>query len=348
MNMRARVRERGSERSSLGGRRDFRGRMFSIFVDNLNPIVDHVGLWGIFKPFGRVRDVFLSSKSSSRKSNFAFIRFESIEEVVKVASLTNEMHVYGWPILSKVASVGWDKRNQPQERQGQHEALKRSTAEGYNFRKGEDIDDEFNQKRSFRAVLVGDYGKFTQQPESIKNKALTMILSSEGFEEEWLNKCAVGSLNGILLKFWSKHLFMKLGGMIGESFWTDEDTNLKKRLDRAKILVSLPQEELVSDKVQVAVGKYSFTVSLNEAEVPVDWLWVEGRLGLMKKASPGFRISFLTWKIPRFEEKMEYVRFQISRHQKGKKVSGQKEKGLVRLRSGSLGKDSKGKAGAAG
>jgi hypothetical protein len=36
--------------------------MFSIFVDNLNPVVDSARLWGMFKPFGKVRDVFSFSK----------------------------------------------------------------------------------------------------------------------------------------------------------------------------------------------------------------------------------------------------------------------------------------------
>ena len=51
------------ERSSLkanNGRDDFRENLVSIFVDNLNPVVDQKGLWGIFKSFGLVRDLHLS------------------------------------------------------------------------------------------------------------------------------------------------------------------------------------------------------------------------------------------------------------------------------------------------
>ena len=33
-----------------------------------------------------------------------------MDEVVKVAGLTNGMHVYGWPISSKVAKTEWNHR----------------------------------------------------------------------------------------------------------------------------------------------------------------------------------------------------------------------------------------------
>ena len=58
----------------------------------------------------------MSSKISSRKSSFAFIRFETIEEANKVAMLTNGMHIHGWPISLKVASYGWTNHRSHVER----------------------------------------------------------------------------------------------------------------------------------------------------------------------------------------------------------------------------------------
>ena len=66
-------RERNFSELSHVSKSDFIKRLFFIFVDNLHPKVDLIGLWGIFKPFGKVRDVYFSAKSESRKSNFAFI-----------------------------------------------------------------------------------------------------------------------------------------------------------------------------------------------------------------------------------------------------------------------------------
>ena len=102
------VRERSF--GEIGVRKDFRASLVSIFVDNLNPIVDLKCLWGIFKAFGLVKDVYLSSKSRNRKSCFAFIRFATMIEAERVVGLTNGMHIYGWSIISKVASVEWANR----------------------------------------------------------------------------------------------------------------------------------------------------------------------------------------------------------------------------------------------
>ncbi|KAK0601540.1 hypothetical protein LWI29_025165 [Acer saccharum] len=109
------IRENSRERNShsFGGfkaGKDYRESLFSIFVDNLNPVVDSVGLWGMFKPFGKVRGVFLSAKNESRCSCYAFIQFGSREEASKVAKMVNGMHIYGWPITAKIAYYGWNKR----------------------------------------------------------------------------------------------------------------------------------------------------------------------------------------------------------------------------------------------
>jgi hypothetical protein len=87
--------------------------LVSVFIDNLNPVVDHVGVWGIFKPLGRIRDVFLSSKVRTRRSCYAFLRFGTLDEANKVAAMVNGMHVYRWTISAKVADFGWNNRRSP-------------------------------------------------------------------------------------------------------------------------------------------------------------------------------------------------------------------------------------------
>ncbi|KAK2641014.1 hypothetical protein Ddye_022777 [Dipteronia dyeriana] len=105
-------REKVSPRESggLGGARDFRSNLVSIFEDNLNPKVDQKSLWGIFRPFDFVRDLYLSPKSRSRKSCFAFVRFSTKEEAERFIELMNGMHVFGWPISSNIASLDWSSR----------------------------------------------------------------------------------------------------------------------------------------------------------------------------------------------------------------------------------------------
>ncbi|KAK1553277.1 hypothetical protein Q3G72_032047 [Acer saccharum] len=71
------------------GRRDFRTNLVSVFVGNLNPIVDQKGLWGIFKAFGLVRDIHLSPKLRNRRSCYAFVQFAMVDEAIRVARITN-------------------------------------------------------------------------------------------------------------------------------------------------------------------------------------------------------------------------------------------------------------------
>ncbi|KAK3198661.1 hypothetical protein Dsin_022076 [Dipteronia sinensis] len=94
----------------VGGGSDFREGLVSVFVSNLNPIVDSIGLWSIFKVFGQVRDVYISQKKNTNRSCFAFIRFETRDEAGRVAQKVNGMHVYGRPIVAKVAEYDWGKR----------------------------------------------------------------------------------------------------------------------------------------------------------------------------------------------------------------------------------------------
>ena len=90
--------------------KDFRKNLCSVFLDNINPQVDVECLWEVFKVFGRVKDVYLSSKKRPRRSLFAFICFDTLEEATKVASTVAGMHVYGWPISAKVAEQDWNSR----------------------------------------------------------------------------------------------------------------------------------------------------------------------------------------------------------------------------------------------
>ena len=115
--------------------------------------MDPVGLWNIFKPFGRVRDVYLSSKSRARRSLFAFIRFETMEEATKVARLTNKMYVYGWPIVSKVASYGWNKRINAEGLRHQNEAVSKEKG-----MKGGPVKQSINGNKTFVEVLKGNSG----------------------------------------------------------------------------------------------------------------------------------------------------------------------------------------------
>ncbi|KAK3199603.1 hypothetical protein Dsin_023018 [Dipteronia sinensis] len=72
--------------------------------------MDQPFLWHLFKVFGRVRDIYLSAANPRRKIGISFVRFETLDEARRVAEQTNGMHVFGWPIRTKVAQNGWTDR----------------------------------------------------------------------------------------------------------------------------------------------------------------------------------------------------------------------------------------------
>ncbi|KAK3211864.1 hypothetical protein Dsin_016570 [Dipteronia sinensis] len=172
-----------------GVSKDFRDSLHSIFVDNINPSVDSTCLWCTFKAFGKVRDVYLSSKTSSRKSGFAFIRFETIEEANKVVMSTNGMHIHGMLSSSKVASYGWNNRRSHVER-----------GTGWNYDSGVSrADRSFNQNSSLSFSTFADVVKREKQRNreermEKEKKCMTMRWKRQRDVDNWLSKCAVGVL----------------------------------------------------------------------------------------------------------------------------------------------------------
>ncbi|KAK3222667.1 hypothetical protein Dsin_009692 [Dipteronia sinensis] len=151
------------------------------------------GVYGtVFRVFGRVRDVFLSSRVSGRRSNFAFIRFHTMEEARKVAQSTHGMHIYGREIVSKVASHGWEMRRSVDRQRSRGSPIQKRTNErdsrpngDYNFASG---------KKSY-AGAVGGVRPYKDRGDGSENSKMISI-SVEGLQpdEDWLKRRAVGAL----------------------------------------------------------------------------------------------------------------------------------------------------------
>ncbi|KAK3221146.1 hypothetical protein Dsin_015116 [Dipteronia sinensis] len=117
---------------------------------------------GFFKSFGNVRDVFLSSKNSSRKSRFAFIRFESM-----------------------VKPIGWRMR-----RMGEDDGLGVGNKRG----RSQEVRCFNNNSRSFVEVVNGLENGIQEHGFEVKKKTLFMSWDSNIYDDNWLNKCAMGVL----------------------------------------------------------------------------------------------------------------------------------------------------------
>ncbi|KAK3195427.1 hypothetical protein Dsin_026737 [Dipteronia sinensis] len=153
--------------SSQDGRRNFKESLFSIFVDDLSPKVDVASMWGIFKTYGRVRDVFISTKRNNRRCSFAFVRFETWEKANKVANMGGSSKVDG------------ESRNV----EGKEKAI------------------QGGQQRNltFAEVVSGHQEKCVKEGQNVTVKIKSMTCDKEKNEEEWTAKCAIG-----VLKLFSK------------------------------------------------------------------------------------------------------------------------------------------------
>ncbi|KAK1555085.1 hypothetical protein Q3G72_021669 [Acer saccharum] len=192
------MREKASERRSRfmakEVNRDFRDGLFSVFVDNLNHSVDQRSLWNIFKPFGRIRDVFLSFGLKRRGSNYAFIWFATLEEAERMVRQSNGMHVYEWLIVLKMASSSWDNR----QRKGWNGAGR--SWGNVNRRGGSRANSISTPKRSFADVLGGRVsrkdgnGKKVHEVHKGVEEVKEVFWARSKDDQGWLSKGIVGSL----------------------------------------------------------------------------------------------------------------------------------------------------------
>ena len=154
-------------------------------------------LWGSFKPFGKVRDVYLSFNKVSRRSKFAFVRFESLEEATNMAKTTNGMHIYSWPISTKVASQDWKNRRTRKDKQSfsfqEDNRQFRPEEGGY---RAEHMREEPGAKRSFAEAVRGSQRAGFGHEDEEREKMKSMHWDFSQNDKDWLKKCAIGILKG--------------------------------------------------------------------------------------------------------------------------------------------------------
>ncbi|KAK0572105.1 hypothetical protein LWI29_026222 [Acer saccharum] len=80
---------------------------------------------------------------------------------------------------------------------------------------------------------------------------------------------------------WESSFFIKLGWLIGEPLLIDEDTVLRRRLDRGKMLVLIPHAKLSSWTVNVKMERAVVAVNLVEDKAPVCFKWLNEFFGLV-------------------------------------------------------------------
>ncbi|KAK4849202.1 hypothetical protein QYF36_022092 [Acer negundo] len=98
---------------------------------------------------------------------------------------------------------------------------------------------------------------------------------------------------GIPLYCWGQGFFTKIGNLIGIYLTVEDVTFTKNRLDRGRMLVMIPHDQVAPSMIKMVVGGGSTVVKSKEDSTPVDFDWVERFLDLNFKSQISEQSSLL-------------------------------------------------------
>ncbi|KAK2662674.1 hypothetical protein Ddye_001248 [Dipteronia dyeriana] len=260
---------------SSEARSNFRENLVSIYIDNLNPVEDLKGLWGIFRAFGIVRDIYISPKLKFRRSRYGFIRFATLDEASRVARLTNRMHVYGRPIMSKVTDLNYNERKNQQAKV----QLARKNRLAYQGNMG-----NVRSEVSFAKVVMESSGRSRIHQKAQVEDALSvgqpLCKYREGERLENGRRLAWVEFGCVHLDCWCEDFFRRLGWVVGETLFIEEETLARSTLANGRVLVLIPAGKRCVDSVKVVTSNQNFIVSIKEDPKPIYYKTILRWLGL--------------------------------------------------------------------
>ncbi|KAK1567291.1 hypothetical protein Q3G72_010446 [Acer saccharum] len=107
-----------------------------------------------------------------------------MKEAVKVAKMVDEMHVYGWPISSKVAAYGWNGRRSTNVSRQNGENLAKKGRGDRTIKEGNrgDLKGENTGFRSFVKVVTGHRSKFKDTEKELMKSPTANLKSLPNME----------------------------------------------------------------------------------------------------------------------------------------------------------------------
>ncbi|KAI9185602.1 hypothetical protein LWI28_008684 [Acer negundo] len=200
-----------------------------------------------------------------------------MEKAVKVARLTNGMHVYRWSIVSKVASFGWNRKRPVKRRRFQSGSSHQPATKSMEFEMKEGLVEKHTKKDQSYAEEFEKEGFINNRffwDDHFVSMSKWSNNPSPNLRIVWIG------CSGIPLNFWSFDFFEKLGWMVEETLLVDEETSLRRRLDKERVLVLVRKEETISVNVRVDMGNGSFTVAIKEEAIQRAFVWAHFKKGL--------------------------------------------------------------------
>ncbi|KAK1584045.1 hypothetical protein Q3G72_029398 [Acer saccharum] len=230
-----------SGKSRNGSSKDFWEHLVSVFIDNLNPMVDVAGLWdgGHSSFVDIVKDVGRSTKGrdkanvESRKT----IKWNARKEDVEWA----EFSVIG--ILKSLKSIA-----------GIRERLyKRGVPFEVNYIGGLKTMWSFRSDKDRRDFLIHRF----LWDDVLEN----VIIYASNYK--WIR------ISGFPAKIWCSSFFKAIGNSFGLTLHIEDRAALKGRLEQVRILVAMAENQSCPSSVMVEVGSASIMVEVKEVdEVP--------------------------------------------------------------------------------
>ncbi|KAK3221696.1 hypothetical protein Dsin_008721 [Dipteronia sinensis] len=258
------------------------------------------------------RPVFVSYNQVSSQL-FCFCSLCYREEAEKVVKQTNGMHVYGWPIVSKIASSDWNNRRQSQDGKDIVDRMDRMEIMKWDLNSFDSswlnvcavgVLMSFNDitpvlwglcERRINAsfVYIGDKNilcKFTSISDRDTFIRSRMVwkeyFSSVGVWTEAItpqSRLSWIEFRGIPLQCWCDEFFRSLGWMVGEPLMVEEETANRTKLDCGRVLVLIPTGQNCPSFIKVVTEKSSFTIKVWEDTDRINSDWISKRLGIGKE-----------------------------------------------------------------
>ncbi|KAK1581656.1 hypothetical protein Q3G72_007763 [Acer saccharum] len=247
-----------SGKSRNGSSKDFREHLVSVFIDNLNPVVDVAGLWdgGHSSFVDIVKDVGRSTKGrdkanvESRKT----IKWNARKEDVEWA----EFSVIG--ILKSLKSIA-----------GIRERLyKRGVPFEVNYIGGLKTMWSFRSDEDRRDFLIHHF-LWDDVLEYVEEQGNVIIYASN---YKWIR------ISGFPAKIWCSSFFKAIGNSFGLTLHIEDRATLKRRLEQVRILVAMAENQSCPSSVMVEVGSASIMVEVKEVDEVPSEEWFGDILGL--------------------------------------------------------------------
>ncbi|KAK2654101.1 hypothetical protein Ddye_013957 [Dipteronia dyeriana] len=131
-------------------------------------------------------------------------------------------------------------------------------------------------------VFEGKYMSLEQATDLFVLWLFLLVVALLGWCDSFISKARLVWINivGVPLKVWCSSFFMRLRGVFGDPLYVEEDSVMRRRLDRGRVLMLVPHESLCPKKIKVLMEGDSFLVRLHEDPTLVDFQWMTNVLGL--------------------------------------------------------------------